>query len=70
MNNVFAYLLVWWKKWEGIFSDCLSFIYLLNIFYHFLLIYQLIYFIALSSSQFLCSKGKYRGDEKSTPFTL
>ena len=27
-------------------------------------------FIALSSSQFLCSKGKYRGDGKSTPFTL
>ena len=64
MNNVFAYLLVWWKKWEGIFSDCLSFIYLLNIFYHFLLIYQLIYLLPYLRVSFSVVKANTEEMEK------
>ena len=64
MNNVFAYLLVWWKKWEGIFSDCLSFIYLLNIFYHFLLIYQLIYLLPYLRLSFSVVKANIEEMEK------
>ena len=48
MNNVSAYLIVWWKKWEGSSLICL-----LNILSLFLVIYLFIYlFIALTLSHF------------------
>ena len=61
---MYAYLLVWWKKWEGIFSDCLSFICLLNICYLFLLIYQLIYLLPYLRVSFSVVKANTEEMEK------